>query len=1057
VRLHRLEIQAFGPFADRQVLDLDAVADSGLFLLHGPTGAGKTSVLDAACFALFGRVPGTRGNLTRLRSDHADPQLAPEVVCEFSVGTRRLEITRSPAWERPKRRGGGTTTAQAHVELRELVDGRWHALSARIDEVGDFVSQLLGMGVDQFTKLVLLPQGEFTAFLRADAESRRVMLERLFGTDRYTQVPAWLREQRVALLAEVEAARSRGNQLVARAEQVAVTVLPPTEAASAQTEVSQTEVSQTEVSQTEVSQTEVSQTEVSRTEVSRTEVSRVSDLLHRCELALEEAALRRDRARTALAAADAGNRHSSAAATRARRWLDDTARLGELESVGPARLQWQQRLAGGDRAGALAPLAPMLRVAEAQEQSARVRLAAARTAWVCAAETIGESSHESGHESGQADATDQSHEDLEDTQRRLSAWVTLVTNALSESDGLAAVTARMTELQAARAAAVTRRALLQAQLTEAEQTSARQLEAATAEDARVAGAGAIRQAHDRAVQVATAVAERDNLRAGLAAVQTGCTCTESVRNLAWQRWLQLRERRLAGIAAELAADLAAGRSCRVCGSTEHPDPALADGPAVTDLLEQQAHDEHQQAQAEYDRAVAVLADRQRRLAAAEAVAGDVSAEQAERTRRESAAQLRRTAEAEQRAAACRGTAVQAQAGAATAAAALADLDRDEQRVHTELSVMQDRLVRARERESGLLGPDRDLATRRRHLSTAVAAVADLRAALEHDRGARATADGARASTTSAALAAGFATLTEAISALLADDERHALAQAVQGHDRDLTLVRARLAELAADARAGDEPPPDAARAARALDATTLAARRHDLEQATLDDDRAGGELALADSAVTQLRRLLSQLRRHVAVQLPLQQRYHELDELTRCLDGTGGGNTRKISLSAYVLATRLDQVAQAASLRLAQMSDGRYGLEHCEEPQRGRVRSGLSLVVRDAWTGLTRETASLSGGEAFYTSLALALGLADVVTAEAGGTAIDTLFVDEGFGSLDDDTLDEVLDVLDGLRSGGRTVGLVSHVADLRRRIPTQVEVRRTPTGSTVHLVTATG
>ena len=139
------------------------------------------------------------------------------------------------------------------------------------------------------------------------------------------------------------------------------------------------------------------------------------------------------------------------------------------------------------------------------------------------------------------------------------------------------------------------------------------------------------------------------------------------------------------------------------------------------------------------------------------------------------------------------------------------------------------------------------------------------------------------------------------------------------------------------------------------------------------------------------------------------------------------------------------------------MSDGRYGLEHSDDPARGRLRSGLALVVRDAWTGHTRETASLSGGEAFYTSLALALGLADVVAAEAGGTAIDTLFVDEGFGSLDDDTLDEVLDVLDGLRSGGRTVGLVSHVADLRRRIPTQVEVRRTPTGSTVHLVTAAG
>ena len=571
---------------------------------------------------------------------------------------------------------------------------------------------------------------------------------------------------------------------------------------------------------------------------------------------------------------------------------------------------------------------------------------------------------------------------------------------------------------------------------------------------RVAGAAAVQQAHEQAVLTAAAAVERDAVRAELDVAQARCTHLESTRNQAWQHWLQLREQRLAGIAAELAAELTEGQSCRVCGSTEHPAPALAQGPAVTELLEQRAHDAHQQAQAEYDAAAAATAALARRLAAAHAVAGDLSVEQARQNRRDTAAAVRRTADSEQRAAACRGTAVRAQSGAAAAATALAELERDEQKLRDEQSVMADRLAQARERETGLLGPDRDLATRRRHLSTGVSALTDLRAARDRQRAATTTADDARASTTAAALAAGFPTLSEAVAALLAADERHALAQALQGHDRDLAHVRARLAELDADP---DTVPLDAATAAAALDPTTLATLRHDLEQTTLDDDRAAGDLALADSSVTQLRLLLAQLRRHLGQQQPLRQRYHELDELTRCLDGTGGGNTRKVSLSAYVLATRLDQVAQAASLRLAQMSDGRYGLEHSEEPQKGRLRSGLSLVVRDAWTGHTRETASLSGGEAFYTSLALALGLADVVAAEAGGTAIDTLFVDEGFGSLDDDTLDEVLDVLDGLRSGGRTVGLVSHVADLRRRIPTQVEVRRTPTGSTVHLVTAAG
>jgi exonuclease SbcC len=173
-----------------------------------------------------------------------------------------------------------------------------------------------------------------------------------------------------------------------------------------------------------------------------------------------------------------------------------------------------------------------------------------------------------------------------------------------------------------------------------------------------------------------------------------------------------------------------------------------------------------------------------------------------------------------------------------------------------------------------------------------------------------------------------------------------------------------------------------------------------------------------------------------------------LDELSRCIDGTGGGNTLRMRLSAYVLAARLEQVAAAATERLEVMSGGRYALVHSAELAKGGGRSGLSLRVVDGWTGVERDTATLSGGESFLASLSLALGLADVVQAEAGGARIETLFVDEGFGTLDDDTLDEVMTVLDGLRDGGRTVGVVSHVAELRQRIPARVEVVKGRDGS---------
>ena len=148
-----------------------------------------------------------------------------------------------------------------------------------------------------------------------------------------------------------------------------------------------------------------------------------------------------------------------------------------------------------------------------------------------------------------------------------------------------------------------------------------------------------------------------------------------------------------------------------------------------------------------------------------------------------------------------------------------------------------------------------------------------------------------------------------------------------------------------------------------------------------------------------------------------------------------------MSLRAYVLAARLEEVAIAATARLRRMSDDRFSFVHNDDAERRGKRGGLGLDVLDDYSGAVRSAKTLSGGETFLASLALALGLADVVAAETGGALLDTLFVDEGFGMLDADTLDEVMDTLDELRAGGRVVGLVSHVEELRQRIPTRLRV----------------
>jgi exonuclease SbcC len=283
--------------------------------------------------------------------------------------------------------------------------------------------------------------------------------------------------------------------------------------------------------------------------------------------------------------------------------------------------------------------------------------------------------------------------------------------------------------------------------------------------------------------------------------------------------------------------------------------------------------------------------------------------------------------------------------------------------------------------------------------------------------------------------AGFDSSAAAAASWLADDDVADLQRLIERHEREA----ARVAELLADedlVRSAAADPPDLEALAQAHHRAkeAAAAARH-------------RDMSLRDRG-RRLRGLTDEVEAALATWAPVRDDLELVTDMAAMVEGKHPDNRLQMRLSAYVLAHRLSQVVEAANLRLSTMSDQRYSLVHTGQRGAGETRGGLSLVVRDDWTGDDRDPATLSGGETFVVSLALALGLADVITEEAGGTDLETLFVDEGFGSLDSETLEDVMDTLDTLRDGGRVVGVVSHVPELQTRIPTQLRVHRGRTGS---------
>src|SRR6266568_4520862 len=501
---------------------------------------------------------------------------------------------------------------------------------------------------------------------------------------------------------------------------------------------------------------------------------------------------------------------------------------------------------------------------------------------------------------------------------------------------------------------------------------------------------------------------------------------------------------LAGIAAELAAALSDGAPCPVCGSARHPAPAAARAARVTAKAVQAARERWDAAAAARSRAeqehaeLATQATEQAAIAAGRTLAG-LAAEEAEVAERLTAAE-RGTAQApalEAELARLRGEQERLGDELRAAAAAEATARQEADQARADLAALNATLAQAAQGCPSVAARSAALGQAAEGSRLLAAALDELAAAVD-------AAAGARGRAAREAQASGFDTLELARSAVLRPAEQSALSEQVASWTRELTALQA--AAAAADLTGLDPDLAGEVHAAAERAASALA-RARDAEQ----DARTGHETQRARDGRLSAR--LAEVRAAETAAAALDAATEPVIYLAGLAKGMDG--RRRVALTTYVLRHWFEQVVAAANVRLAVMSSGRYELRRSDEGESRRQRGGLTLSVVDRHTGEERSPKSLSGGETFYASLALALGLADVVKAEAGGVDTQTLFIDEGFGSLDADTLDQVLSVIDELRDRGRAVGIVSHVADLRDRVAERLEIRRLPDGSSALRVVA--
>lgn len=1012
----RLTLEAFGPYAVRQHLDFADLKGQAFFLIHGPTGAGKTSILDGISYALYGETSGGLRETRDLRSHFAPAETPTRACFEFAMGTRTYRVERMPEQAVPKQRGAGTRKQPAHANLWELVDGAEVPLATEKPSTVDAkVAELLGFKASQFRQVVLLPQGRFQEFMLAGSTERQAILQTLFQTARYAGITEALVEEEKALKEAMRATQAETRQRLAQAGVKAVEDLPgllQDASARVETLASEQQASGDTLARlsADLMEGDRAAERLAEREAARTELAR----LHGQARLMEASRTELDRARRCLAVLPV-----------AQRLEEIQARLLEQEAEG-TRLA--QELEGREQALAQteADLAEAVKHEVRREELRRV------IARMTALEPKLEALETARREAREAALGRGRFGDLAEEQKQ--------------------------RLEAARQELSRQRLALQDTRTEAAQEPGREGLLYLVKKRRTQ-----REDLERSLQ------ELARAEAALEAAHEAQLAAQKAVQSARERHRTLQERRLTAHAARLARDLVNGQPCPVCGSESHPHPAqpsvdLPDEEDVRRALELQEDAETVLARAQdatASRSTTLEMARARRQDLIEALGehanitlDDLNAfeirhrEDLERSRAATAG----LPSAERRLALAEEARNRVEAKLSETNQRLSELMIQEAGAKARMQLLEEELLqelrvpgalstRRREAETELEASEAQLATARAAQLPAQAAAQEARSALRTHKAlleATQTESWGRAEALEEALAAAhFHSRDDFNLARRSPDEIDALSRTLDLYAEEEAAARDRAAR--AEAQADGLSAPD-------LPALRLA--RDEAQARFAQAAKALGGAQAERAALDQLERDLTRLTKEMGLQ---DRRYRAVANLARVARGDEG---ERVSFERYVQGALLDDVLISASERLRRMSKQRYGLRRAATSQDLRRAGGLQLEITDTHTGRTRAVSSLSGGEGFQASLALALGLSDVVQRHAGGIRLDTVFIDEGFGSLDPESLDRALGVLDEV-GAHRKVGVISHVDAMKKAIPCQIVVEKQPFGSSLRIVGA--